>query len=55
MFRSIFNVKPNSIRYLTTEAVNSQWVPKKRVSRPTMEKIRALAATVSLESNIDTT
>jgi hypothetical protein len=48
MFRSIFNVKP-SIRHLTTEAVGGQWVPKKRVSRPTMEKIRALAATVSIK------
>lgn len=40
--------KPTNLaRLFTTETSNGgQWLPKKRVSRPTMEKIRALAAAV---------
>ncbi|KAK4521894.1 D-3-phosphoglycerate dehydrogenase 2 [Mucor velutinosus] len=50
MFKSIFRLKPANARFFSSEtgastAAASNWAPKKRVSRPTMEKIRALAAT----------
>ncbi|CAO3642907.1 unnamed protein product [Mucor fragilis] len=50
MFRSIFRLKPVNARLFSSETgasveATSNWAPKKRVSRPTMEKIRALAAT----------
>lgn len=38
--------KFNFARLFSTEQEGT-WAPKKRVSRPTMEKIRALAAAVS--------
>ncbi|KAG2190540.1 hypothetical protein INT46_010702 [Mucor plumbeus] len=49
MFKSIFRLKPVNTRLFSTETgkattVAPNWAPKKRVSRPTMEKIRALAA-----------
>ncbi|CAO0794396.1 unnamed protein product [Mucor circinelloides] len=49
MFKSIFRLKPISVRLFSTETgastgATANWAPKKRVSRPTMEKIRALAA-----------
>ncbi|KAF1803410.1 hypothetical protein V8B55DRAFT_1505356 [Mucor lusitanicus] len=50
MFRSIFRLKPANARLFSSDisesaGAASNWAPKKRVSRPTMEKIRALAAT----------
>ncbi|GAN10812.1 hypothetical protein MAM1_0405c10362 [Mucor ambiguus] len=50
MFRSIFRLQPVNARLFSSEVsastgATSNWAPKKRVSRPTMEKIRALAAT----------
>ncbi|KAL9557862.1 hypothetical protein MBANPS3_001171 [Mucor bainieri] len=50
MFKSIFRLKPVNARLFSSEVgtptgAASNWAPKKRVSRPTMEKIRALAAT----------
>ncbi|CEP13359.1 hypothetical protein [Parasitella parasitica] len=49
MLKSIFRVKPIHARLFSSEigtpaTATSNWAPKKRVSRPTMEKIRALAA-----------
>lgn len=51
MFKSIFRLKPINVRLFSTETgastgATANWAPKKRVSRPTMEKIRALAAAV---------
>lgn len=47
MFRFLQLVKPQTraTRLYTTEG---QWTPKKRVSRPTMDKIRALNSAVCI-------
>ncbi|KAI8088029.1 uncharacterized protein B0P05DRAFT_531179 [Gilbertella persicaria] len=43
MFKLTKNPYSILTRSLTTKS-NEQWIPKKRVSRPTMEKMRTLAA-----------